>query len=533
MAFVLWVFAFLDAYFTALEINSGADAQVDVVNPRVAVVLNLLTAGLGYFYLGERAKGMVLFVVINALKWLTKATTGFWGGVIALFGITMASVMALDAYRLAREQIREAHGPEPEPQTRPIRKPSRLPMFVPVTLASLAVTGFLGMLIFGLAVVATRGPGHAVSRTVPGRPLPRALHRFAPGSVQAAKAAVVEEFLSAVQDIQRVQKKSDRGPDDLADLEHDAERITAALTSGRLDPSDLKVAYFYRGEAGCWVNWIRRHQGEEIDLALARHALEDFEHVITTTGSTYDPLVSIPNAQYWAGIVARNDLHSEADAYAYWDRCAQKGHAGCQNIVANARITGDGGHKVDLRQALDMHLAVFNTGTRARCAGANSARSIARINYFTGVRRPGDDELTWLQKAYELMDKVEAAEANKSACQRSAAEVEEFLYRLSHGDRRDRLLQEATERLDQNSIATRGLIQFLFGATDKTGFEALVESDHSEDERCSAYFDAMWYAELKKKRSEAEDFRQRMSEIGEFSCGTELAFAGKFKLGER
>ena len=49
-------FAFLDAYFTALEINSGAGELIDAVNPRVAVVLNLLTAGLGYFYLGERTK---------------------------------------------------------------------------------------------------------------------------------------------------------------------------------------------------------------------------------------------------------------------------------------------------------------------------------------------------------------------------------------------------------------------------------------------------------------------------------------------
>jgi len=46
---VLWIFAFLDSYFTAIEINFGDDAQVDVTNPRVAVVLNLLTAGLGYF----------------------------------------------------------------------------------------------------------------------------------------------------------------------------------------------------------------------------------------------------------------------------------------------------------------------------------------------------------------------------------------------------------------------------------------------------------------------------------------------------
>jgi hypothetical protein len=34
---VLYVFSFLDAYFTAMEINSAEDVQVDAQNPRVAV----------------------------------------------------------------------------------------------------------------------------------------------------------------------------------------------------------------------------------------------------------------------------------------------------------------------------------------------------------------------------------------------------------------------------------------------------------------------------------------------------------------
>jgi TM2 domain-containing membrane protein YozV len=65
---VLWIFSFLDAYFTAIEINRGQDAQVDVQNPRVAVTLNLLTAGFGYFYLGERSKGIVIFVATQVVR---------------------------------------------------------------------------------------------------------------------------------------------------------------------------------------------------------------------------------------------------------------------------------------------------------------------------------------------------------------------------------------------------------------------------------------------------------------------------------
>jgi TM2 domain-containing membrane protein YozV len=529
VAFVLWIFAFLDAYFTALEINSGVDEQVDPVNPRVAVTLNLLTAGLGYFYLGQRTKGFVLFLLLNAIKALIAATTGFWSGVASLLAITIGLIMGVDAYRLAKEQLRENRGPQPKEAALTTKSASRLPAFIPVALASIAGIGFLGLAIVGLAM---RAAGGNASGTAAVRIPPRArsLHRFAPGSPQALRAEAVDDFLSAVGDIQRIQKKADRGPDDLIDLGRDFDRISAQLSGGHLDPSDLNVAYFYRGEAGALTNNIRRHHGGSIDLSVAHHALDDFQQVISHFSNTYDPVVSLQNAQYWAGIVERNDLHSEADAYAYWDQCAQRGHAGCQVIMADAHISGKGGQKIDLQQALDLHTAVFNTGTRARCAGAYSALSIARINYFTGTRRPGDNELEWLKKSYELMDKLEAAEDNRSACQHSAAEVEEFLYRLSKGHRREHLLQDATERLGQNSTATRALIDLLSGTTDKAGFEATLASEPSKDQRCSAYFDSMWYAELQKKHSDARDYHRRMSELGRFFCGTELALSSKFNL---
>jgi TM2 domain-containing membrane protein YozV len=531
VAFVLWIFAFLDAYFTALEINSGVDEQVDPVNPRVAVTLNLLTAGLGYFYLGERTKGIVLFLVMNAVKALIATTTGFWSGVASLLGITIGLIMGADAYRLAKEQLRQNRGPQPEEAAPRIKSVSRLPAFIPVALASVAGIGFLGLAIVGLAMRAAGGnqAWTAAVRIPPSR-VGRNLHRFAPGSAQAVRAAAVDDFLSAVRDIQRIQKKTDRGPDDLIDLERDIDRISAQLAGGHLDPSDLNVAYFYRGEAGALSNNIRRHHGGSIDQSVALHAVDDFQQVISHFSNTYDPAVSMTNAQYWAGIVERNDLRSEDDAYAYWDKCAQRGHPGCQGIIANAHISGKGGQKIDLRQALDLHTMVFNTGTRARCAGAHSALSIARINYFTGSRRPGDNELDWLKKSYDLMDKVETAEDNRSICERSAAEVEEFLYRLSKGDHREQLLRDATERLGENSVGTRAVIGLLSGKTDKAGFEATLASEPSEDQRCSAYFDAMWYAELQKKHSDARDYHRRMSELGRFSCGTELALSTKFNL---
>lgn len=62
LAFPIYVFAFLDAYWTTREANAGQD-HLPNGNPRIAAMLNLMAAGLGYFYLGERKLGLVFFLL--------------------------------------------------------------------------------------------------------------------------------------------------------------------------------------------------------------------------------------------------------------------------------------------------------------------------------------------------------------------------------------------------------------------------------------------------------------------------------------
>lgn len=527
--FCLWVFSFLDAYFTAQEINQGTSDQVDVSNPRVAVVLNLLTAGLGYFYLGERTKGIVLFILLNILKVIVHSTSPFWSGVVSLLMISIGLVMAADAYRIARAQVRESLVTGLVAPGAPAIKPSRLPAFFPVSLAVLASVGFCALVVVGLAMRAAQltTPSLALRSALAG---PARANRFSPRGRPSKHSTVEAEFLPAIQDIERIQREGKRDDDDLQGLDNDTNRISAALDSGELDDSDIEVAYFYRGVAASLSNAIRRKQGLQVDAPVAQNALNDFNQVISHRGSTYDPAVTPANAQYWSGVIQRNDLHSEADAYSSWNQCAQKGHPGCLNILANAHITGKGGQAVDIPAALNMHLTVFHSGVRSRCAGAFSARSIARIAHFTGVHAPDGDELVWLQKAYDLMDKVPAMGGKKNVCDRSSAEIEEFLYRLGRGERRENLLPDARARLDDTSLAPRALIDLLSGKTSKANFISAVDSDSSEDRRCSAYFDALWYANLRKNRTDTQDYFQRMTQLGDFYCGSDLVFARKLAM---
>ena len=216
------------------------------------------------------------------------------------------------------------------------------------------------------------------------------------------------------------------------------------------------VAHYYRAVAVHLINSVHEEEGEAVDVAGARTARADLDKIIKAdTVVTYVPEISQSNAEYWAGSIARNQLHDEPLAYSYWEKCAASQHAGCINIVAAARITGDGGERVDANEALVMHAGVYETGIRFRCAGAMSAMNIAGINYFMGVRRPGDDELEWTKKADTLLDKLEETENSRNVCDRAGVEVDEFLFQLSQRNRDDNILQDAMGRVDDDSKPTK------------------------------------------------------------------------------
>lgn len=526
---VLWVFSFLDAYFTAIEINQGQDDVVDVQNPRVAVTLNLLTAGFGYFYLGERTKGITIFVAMQVARWVIPSS-GFWGVSISLALLVVQLLVAEDAYRIARRQVKEALGSE-APPTQNAVSASRLPVQVPVVLACLLPLGFIVLVVIGLVLEPKFGKrpavGSASGRSGPGR----AQSGADPRRVRNDTPVPVVDFATAIQDVQRVQRKSEGRKDEVGNLKLDVRMLSATLGGKKVDASDAMVAHYYRALALAMINTVHEHEGEPMDLPGARTARADLDKIIGAGRVlTYVPEVSQSNAEFLAGSITRNQLHDEPAAYSYWERCAANAHAGCLNVIASARITGDGGQKVDVNEALALHTSVYDTGVKYQCAGAFSAISIAAINYFVGVRRPGDDELEWTKKADGLLDKVEANVNKRNVCQRAGIEVREFLFQLSRGQRDDNILQDALSRLDDESVATKAVIQFISGAIDENGFNAAVSSSKFEGYRCSAYFDAMWYSELRGEDAMARRFDQHLVDIGKFHCGQSLVFAKKFKF---
>ena len=99
---IFYAFGSLDDYFTAREVSRGIDRRL-MNNPRIAALLNLLTRGLGYFYLGERVKGIVVFVALGFLNVVTPQIAAGGSRAMATVSlVTYAVVVALafDAYRI-------------------------------------------------------------------------------------------------------------------------------------------------------------------------------------------------------------------------------------------------------------------------------------------------------------------------------------------------------------------------------------------------------------------------------------------------
>jgi TM2 domain-containing membrane protein YozV len=138
----LYIFGFLDAFFTAREMTAGTDAFI-AESPRVAAILNLLTRGFGYFYLGKRKLGFLIFIALgvfqSSIMQIMNTDESSSGG--GLFLELVQIGLAADAYRIAREREKQILAT--------IQLSSQvsagLPAAIPVALGLLLVAGYFAV----------------------------------------------------------------------------------------------------------------------------------------------------------------------------------------------------------------------------------------------------------------------------------------------------------------------------------------------------------------------------------------------------
>jgi TM2 domain-containing membrane protein YozV len=143
----LYVFAFLDAFFTAREMTAGTDAFI-AESPRVAAILNLLTRGFGYFYLGKRTLGFAVFFGLGIFQSvITQSTTNELSAGRGFFLELVQIGLAAHAYQMARERERQILATVQLP---PSLVSARQPAAIPVAFSLLLVAGYFAVAASGL-----------------------------------------------------------------------------------------------------------------------------------------------------------------------------------------------------------------------------------------------------------------------------------------------------------------------------------------------------------------------------------------------
>jgi hypothetical protein len=336
----------------------------------------------------------------------------------------------------------------------------------------------------------------------------------------AAAQRPTDALRDAVLSVMRAQDEAARKPDTPVRLDAEIATFTALIESGKMNPAGLSLVSFYRGQATTLMNAARVAARRPADNVLARASLADFDRVIASGIEIPDAGVSVAEAAYSAGVVARNYLDLVPKAYEYWDTCAQRGHAGCLNITASARLTGAGDVKVDLQQSVELHTRVYDTGTEYTCAGAFSALAISQIRYFGATRPVAVDELEWLNRGGQLLDELAAKLKNDNPCSRVRFEVAEYLMRLDRGDDRRALLERALKRADTNE--QKATVGYLLGNVSEADFRKAAGT-RNKDAACDMYFAAAWRAEIRKDGALAGEHRRSMASLGRDHCEIELA----------
>jgi hypothetical protein len=116
-----------------------------------------MTRGLGYFYLGERVKGLVVFFVLGFAQVALPVMLG--GGptlttVVSLVAILLSVAMTIDAYRIGRRSFNaQVAGLDLVADANPSHLPAAVPLAVGGAIAAL----FALILLAGMVATALAG----------------------------------------------------------------------------------------------------------------------------------------------------------------------------------------------------------------------------------------------------------------------------------------------------------------------------------------------------------------------------------------
>jgi hypothetical protein len=258
------------------------------------------------------------------------------------------------------------------------------------------------------------------------------------------------------------------------------------------------------------INLQRLHSGERVDVTQAEQTLNDIDFIIKNNGSK--------DWLFTAGHISMHLLQHPVLAYQYWEQCASSGHAGCMNIMATHRFTGENGLPIDLQKSVYWHKRVYETGTDYQCAGVFSAHELSKMAFLFPTLDTGDTWENWLQKRNELVDKVELQSENTDHCSMSGYYFNDYVL---HG----------TNVLGKSPL--NDAIELAKDLNQKIVFEVVnnnsnldktipyLENIEAEPEQCATALSVLFYAKNKNQVDAFNSLENYLLALSPEFCATE------------
>jgi hypothetical protein len=270
------------------------------------------------------------------------------------------------------------------------------------------------------------------------------------------------------------------------------------------------AALFYLGEIEFAITAAEKRANGKIDRALGQEALTNLDIVLARNEDIPEWRVTVAEANYAAGgTVSALDGPTEL-AQRYWNACAKLGHPGCVNNVASILLDKPAPSDDNIRNALDLHAQVVATGTRALCAGQFSAETMAKLMHFTGIRRPGDDEVKLLDAAQAFYRQLQESSHAKDPCDGGRIGVDQYMMQLDRGEQHESLLDEVQRISD--SEPWRLIAGYLQGKVSETQFAGKIASTKT-GWACQLHFYAAWKATQNSERQIAQAHYQALLKL--------------------
>ncbi|WP_428612949.1 hypothetical protein [Shewanella sp.] len=300
---------------------------------------------------------------------------------------------------------------------------------------------------------------------------------------------------------------------DIQTAEQVISQLSQVLQTNEWNIEDQVLLRRVRGLSLKNINMYRLNSGQRVDYVQSEMALEDIEFVSQQTGSDH--------ILYAGGHVAMHLLNYPVKAYDLWQRCAESGHAGCMNIMATHRFTGENGLPVDVSQTVKWHQKVYQTGIDFICAGVYSAINLGELAFLFDDIDTGADWQQWRERRESLLEEVIKRSGDEYLCPMGASYFRDFVFQSIESEPDWDMLDLAMRHLPEASEKeTLEIIKQNMNLSNAIEHLALISNPI---EQCSLTLSLLLYAQHNGLESASQALQNHMTTLSTDDCPWEFA----------